>query len=81
MQVQTTSEINDHGTDDVTGLDVSCNLGSLNIHTSTKVEDFGQLINTSIRLLSKVSDMTNIVNVPSVSKGNKEMHSIGLKIA
>lgn len=62
------------------GLDVSCNLGSIDIHRATKSEHFGELITTSMQLLTNVSLMTNITNVPSVAKANKLMHSVGLGV-
>ncbi|TBL77398.1 class 1b ribonucleoside-diphosphate reductase subunit alpha [Paenibacillus thalictri] len=78
LQVQTTSIINDYGTENEYGLDVSCNLGSLDIHKAVQEDDFEQLIDTSMRLLTNVSMMTEIKNVPSVAKANRLMHSIGL---
>ncbi|MDF2721430.1 MAG: nrdE [Paenibacillus sp.] len=80
LQVQKTSIINDHGVEDEWGLDVSCNLGSIDIHQATKVERFDQLIDTAMRLLTNVSLMTDIHNVPSVSKANRSMHSVGLGV-
>ncbi len=80
LQVQETSVITDQDQPNEYGLDVSCNLGSLDIHKATKVNDFGQLIDTSIRLLTNVSTMTYIQNVPSVAKANRLMHSIGLGV-
>ncbi|MGM9950016.1 MAG: class 1b ribonucleoside-diphosphate reductase subunit alpha [Lysinibacillus sp.] len=80
LQVQETSVITDQDQPNEYGLDVSCNLGSLDIHKATKVEDFGQLIDTSVRLLTNVSTMTHIKNVPSVAKANRLMHSIGLGV-
>lgn len=80
LQYQSTSLINDMDKPNDYGLDVSCNLGSLDIHNTTKVKHFEELIDTSNRLLVSVSDLTNIVNVPSVSKANKEMHSVGLGV-
>ena len=80
LQVQETSIITDQDQPNEYGLDVSCNLGSLDIHKATKVEDFGQLIDTSVRLLTNVSTMTHIKNVPSVAKANQLMHSIGLGV-
>ncbi|QJD82831.1 class 1b ribonucleoside-diphosphate reductase subunit alpha [Cohnella herbarum] len=80
LQVQETSVIHDHGTDNDYGMDVSCNLGSIDIHNATREASFGQLIDTSMRLLSNVSLMTDIKNVPSVSKANKSMHSVGLGV-
>src|SRR5690606_36718221 len=62
------------------GLDVSRNLGSLDIHNEVKVEVFGELVGTSMRLLTNVSIMTNISNVPSVAKANQLMHSVGLGV-
>lgn len=80
LQYQETSIINDFDKENEYGFDVSCNLGSIDIHNATKVKDFQELIDTSNRLLVSVSDLTNIKNVPSVSKANKLMHSVGLGV-
>ncbi|MFS0878053.1 ribonucleoside-diphosphate reductase subunit alpha [Solibacillus isronensis] len=80
LQFMETSVITDQDQPNEYGLDVSCNLGSIDIHEATKVENFEQLVDTSVRLLSSVSDQTNIVNVPSIAKANKLMHSIGLGV-
>ena len=80
LQVQTTSIITDKDQPNEYGLDVSCNLGSLDIHHATKTANFEELIDTAMRLLTNVSDMTNVVNVPSVAKANKLMHSVGLGV-
>ena len=53
------------------GLDVSCNLGSIDIHAASKVKDFEKLVDTAMRLLTNVSQMTDIKNVPSVAKANQ----------
>ncbi|KAJ32470.1 ribonucleotide-diphosphate reductase subunit alpha, partial [Agrobacterium tumefaciens] len=58
--------------------DISCNLGSLNIAAAMDSADFGKTIETSIRALTAVSDMSHISSVPSVEKGNDESHAIGL---
>ncbi len=78
LQVQQTSLITDQDEPNEYGLDVSCNLGSIDIHAASKVNDFEKLIDTAMRLLTNVSQMTNIKNVPSVAKANKLMHSVGL---
>ncbi|MEK4426473.1 class 1b ribonucleoside-diphosphate reductase subunit alpha [Solibacillus sp. FSL K6-1523] len=78
LQVQQTSLITDQDQPNEYGLDVSCNLGSIDIHAATKVNDFGALVDTAMRLLTNVSQMTNIKNVPSVVKANELMHSVGL---
>lgn len=80
LQVQETSVITDQDQPNQYGLDVSCNLGSIDIHKGTKVESFGSLVDTATRLLTNVSLMTYIRNVPSVAKANKLMHSIGLGV-
>lgn len=80
LQVQTTSNITDMDQPNEYGLDVSCNLGSLDIHRATKSTSFEDLVDTSMRLLTSVSEMTNIVNVPSVVKANNLMHSVGLGV-
>lgn len=78
LQVQKTSIITDQDEPNEYGLDVSCNLGSIDIHAASKVNDFGTLVDTAMHLLTNVSQMTNIKNVPSVVKANKLMHSVGL---
>jgi ribonucleoside-diphosphate reductase alpha chain len=40
--------------------------------------DFGKTIETSIRALTAVSDMSHISSVPSIEKGNDDSHAIGL---
>ncbi|MFD1790223.1 class 1b ribonucleoside-diphosphate reductase subunit alpha [Ochrobactrum teleogrylli] len=60
------------------GKDISCNLGSLNIAAAMDSADFGKTIETSIRALTAVSDMSHISSVPSVARGNDESHAIGL---
>jgi ribonucleoside-diphosphate reductase alpha chain len=78
LQVQETSVIRDHGMENEYGQDVSCNLGSIDIHKATRDERFEELIDTAMRLLTNVSLMTEIKNVPSVAKANRRMHSVGL---
>jgi ribonucleoside-diphosphate reductase alpha chain len=80
LQVQQTSVITDQEEPNEYGFDVSCNLGSIDIHAASKVKDFEKLIDTSMRLLTNVSQMTDIKNVPSVAKANKLMHSVGLGV-
>ncbi|OCX63911.1 ribonucleotide-diphosphate reductase subunit alpha [Lysinibacillus sp. AR18-8] len=78
LQVQETSIITDQDQPNDYGLDVSCNLGSIDIHVASKVNDFGALVDTAMHLLTNVSQMTHIKNVPSVAKANQLMHSVGL---
>ena len=60
------------------GKDISCNLGSLNIAKAMDSPDLGATVETAIRALSAVSDMSYIGSVPSIAEGNKQSHAIGL---
>lgn len=60
------------------GKDISCNLGSLNIAKTMDSPDFGNTVETAIRALTAVSDMSHIRSVPSIAKGNDDSHAIGL---
>ena len=61
-----------------TGKDISCNLGSLNIAHTMDSPDFGRTVETAIRGLTAVSDMSHIRSVPSIEAGNAASHAIGL---
>ena len=60
------------------GSDISCNLGSLNIAATMDGPDFGATIETAIRALTAVSEMSAIDSVPSIRRGNDEAHAVGL---
>ncbi|RMX23064.1 class 1b ribonucleoside-diphosphate reductase subunit alpha [Auritidibacter ignavus] len=60
------------------GKDISCNLGSMNIAKAMDSGDLGGSVETAIRALTAVSDLSNIASVPSVAKGNASSHAIGL---
>lgn len=78
LQVSDASQYNDDLSYKVMGKDISCNLGSLNIAATMDSSDFGKTIETSIRALTAVSDMSHISSVPSVENGNDDSHAIGL---
>jgi ribonucleoside-diphosphate reductase alpha chain len=78
LQPQEPSVINDDQTYATLGKDISCNLASLNVRKAIESPNFGQTIETAIRLLTQVSDMSDIVAVPTVASGNKRSHSVGL---
>ncbi|ASN53978.1 MULTISPECIES: class 1b ribonucleoside-diphosphate reductase subunit alpha [Sinomonas] len=78
LQVSTPSEYNEDLTYAAVGKDISCNLGSMNIAKTMDSGDFGLSIETAIRALSAVSDMSYIQSVPSVAEGNAKSHAIGL---
>lgn len=78
LQSQEPSEYAEDLSYDKIGLDVSCNLGSLNIAKAFESGDLGGTINTAIRSLTAVSELTDAGSVPSLKKANETRHTIGL---
>lgn len=78
LQVSEPSTYNEDLTYDVVGKDISCNLGSLNIAKTMDSPDFALSIETAVRGLTAVSDLSNIAAVPSIERGNARSHAIGL---
>lgn len=78
LQVSRASRFNEDLSYAEMGKDISCNLGSLNIAAAMDSGDFAKTIETAIRALTAVSEMSDITSVPSVAKGNADSHAIGL---
>ena len=78
LQVSEASEFGDDLGYTHIGKDISCNLGSMNIAKTMDSPDFGLSIETAIRALTAVSNMSEINSVPSIVKGNSSSHAIGL---
>ncbi|MBD3861389.1 class 1b ribonucleoside-diphosphate reductase subunit alpha [Bacillus sp. 28A-2] len=78
LQASTVSEYNDYGEQDNIGLDISCNLGSLNIANVMAGGSIENAVKLAVDALTVVSESTNIKNAPAVAKANREMRSIGL---
>lgn len=78
LQVNTPSSYNEDLSYSHVGRDISCNLGSLNIAKAMESTDFGKTIETAIRALTAVSDISDIQAVPSIADGNRKSHAIGL---
>jgi ribonucleoside-diphosphate reductase alpha chain len=78
LQVNTPTTYNADLSYDQIGKDISCNLGSLNIAAVMDGPDFAQTIETSIRGLTAVSNMSHIESVRSIEDGNDKSHAIGL---
>jgi len=78
LQVNEASEFNDDLSYRHLGTDISCNLGSLNIARAMDGGDLGATVETAIRALNAVSEMSAIDSVPSIRRGNDESHAIGL---
>lgn len=78
LQVNEASTYNEDLSYDHLGTDISCNLGSLNIAATMDGPDFGATVETAIRALTAVSEMSAIDAVPSIRRGNDEAHAVGL---
>lgn len=78
LQVQSPSVLHEDLSYEEVGHDISCNLASVNITEMIKANDFPEAIETAIRALTSVSEMTSIGAVPTVEKGNQDYHSVGL---
>ena len=78
QQVSTNSEYNEDGTYSVVGRDISCNLGSLNIAKAMDGGNLADTVETAVRALTMVSDLSNVKSVPTVANGNRLSHSVGL---
>lgn len=78
LQASTVSEYTDYGEPDDIGLDISCNLGSLNIANVMAGGSIENAVKLAVDALTVVSESTNIKNAPAVARANREMRSIGL---
>jgi ribonucleoside-diphosphate reductase alpha chain len=78
LQVNTPTTYNADLSYDQIGKDISCNLGSLNIAAVMDGKNFEKTIETSIRALTAVADMSYIESVMSIAEGNKKSRAIGL---
>lgn len=78
LQVNSASEYDENLDYARTGHDISCNLGSLNIAHTMDSPDFARTVETAVRGLTAVSDMSHIHSVPSIEAGNAASHAIGL---
>ncbi|MDQ8094226.1 class 1b ribonucleoside-diphosphate reductase subunit alpha [Bacillus amyloliquefaciens] len=78
LQSSQVSEYTDYGEPDEIGLDISCNLGSLNVANVMANGDFESIVKLSVDALTRVSETSNIKNAPAVARANREMRSIGL---
>jgi ribonucleoside-diphosphate reductase alpha chain len=78
LQVNTPSVLGEDLNYETIGNDISCNLGSLNIATVMDSGNLGDSVETAIRALTAVSEMSAVNSVPSVRQGNDDSHAIGL---
>ena len=78
FQPQEPSRLNDDLSYKQVGTDISCNLGSANLVNLLAGPDFAKSIETAVRALTTVTDHTDLEEVPTIQKGNRLYHTIGL---
>ncbi|GIN55123.1 MULTISPECIES: class 1b ribonucleoside-diphosphate reductase subunit alpha [Bacillus subtilis group] len=78
LQASVVSSYSDYGQEDHIGMDISCNLGSMNIMNVMNNKSIEKTVKLATDALTRVLEFTNIKNAPGVKKGNEEMKTIGL---
>ncbi|WP_017430567.1 class 1b ribonucleoside-diphosphate reductase subunit alpha [Vreelandella jeotgali] len=78
LQVNTPSRYDEDLGYEHVGEDISCNLGSMNIAKVMDSGAIGSSVETAVRGLTAVSEMSNLSSVPSVANGNARSRAIGL---
>lgn len=78
LQASILSQYNDYGLEDEIGMDISCNLASMNIVNVMEHNSIEETVYSGVDALTTVSDETEIANAPAVREANRKMHSIGL---
>lgn len=78
LQYSEKSIIKDYFEEDEIGMDISCNLGSLNVVNVMEGKDLKGDVFAAMEMATAVSEMSAINNVPSIAKANELMHSIGI---
>lgn len=78
VQVSTPSKLKADLSYEEVGRDISCNLASMNVSYAMKGKNLAHTVETAIRLLTEVSDLTELESVPSIQNGNDKSHSVGL---
>jgi len=78
LQVSQVSEYKDYGQEDNIGMDISCNLGSINIANVMENKSIERAVKLGMDALTTVSRKTDITNAPAVANANRKMRSVGL---
>lgn len=78
LQASQVSVYTDYDKEDEIGLDISCNLGSMNIVNVMSNQSIASTAKTAVDSLTTVTRKTSIVNAPAVARANTLMRSIGL---
>ena len=77
-QRSTPSVIEDDLTYSEVGQDIQCNLGSLNVANVMASGDIQTTVQTAVRALTAVADLSDITSAPTVRRGNETSRAIGL---
>lgn len=78
LQQSKVSSYTDYTQEDELGMDISCNLASINIVNVMENKSIKDTVKVSVDALTTVSEKTSIENAPGVQRGNNLMRSIGL---
>ncbi|UTR08538.1 class 1b ribonucleoside-diphosphate reductase subunit alpha [Alkalihalobacillus sp. LMS6] len=78
LQASVVSSYTDYPEEDEIGMDISCNLGSINILNVMNNRSLEATVALATDALTRVSESTSIANAPAVQRGNRMMKSIGL---
>lgn len=77
-QASIVSDYADYGEEDDIGLDISCNLGALNIANVMNTNSIKDSVELAVEALNDISTVSDVKNAPGVNKANKLMRSVGL---
>lgn len=78
LQASKVSSYTDYGQEDEIGMDISCNLGSLNIVSIMERKSVRESVRLAMDALTAVTRQTSITNAPAVKNANELMRSVGL---
>ena len=78
LQTNELSTFKTNGEYDHVGRDISCNLASINVANAMIKGAFKKTIETGLRALTTVTNVSDVEIVPSVKRGNELSHSVGL---
>lgn len=78
LQVSEPAKFNEEGHYEYEGRDISCNLGSMNIDNVMASGSLEHTVDSAIRALTAVSDISDLKIVPPIRRGNELSHAVGL---
>lgn len=78
LQVSEVSEVTHRNDNSEYKYGISCNLGSLNIVQVMENKSIERVVKDAIRMLTTVTEITDIKEVPSIANANRDFRSVGL---